>query len=133
MDGALVQLVALGVILAGAGWLAVVGAVCAFRPDLALAQLGRMGGTWAIQIGEHVLRAAAGAGLVVRADFSRVPQVFAIAGWFILLSSIAILIAPRKWHHAYSQWWAKRLPPTLVRFMAIPTFALAGAVAFAAI
>ena len=133
MDGPLLQTIALGVILVAAGWLLVVGLVCAIRPELALAKLGRMGSTWPIQIGEHGLRALAGAALVVRADYSGAPHIFSIAGWFILLSSVAILVAPRRWHQAYSQYWAMRLPPVLVRFMAVPTFILAGVVACVAL
>ncbi len=124
---------ALAVVLAAAAWLVFVGLVCAFRPDLALAQLGRMGGSWAIQIGEHALRGAAGAALILRADHSKAPEIFSFGGWFVLLSSLAILILPRAWHHAYSRYWAQKLPPVAVRIMAIPTFAAAGWLAYAAL
>lgn len=124
---------ALAIVLAAAAWLVLVGAVCAARPDLALAQLGRMGGGLAIQIGEHALRGAAGAALILRADHSKVPEIFTIGGWFVLLSSLTILILPRTWHHAYARYWAQKLPPIAVRIMAIPTFAGAGWLAYAAL
>ncbi len=124
---------ALAIVLAAAAWLVFVGLVCVVRPDLALAQLGRMGGNWAIQIGEHALRGAAGAALILRSDHSKAPEIFSVGGWFVLLSSIAILILPRAWHHTYSRYWAQKLPPFVVRIMAIPTFAVAGWLAYAAL
>lgn len=123
---------ALAAVLASAAWLFLVGTVCAVRPDLALAQLGRMGGSWTIQIGEHALRGAAGAALILRAEHSKAPEIFTVGGWFVVLSSLAILILPRAWHQTYSRYWARKLPSGAVRIMAIPTFAAAGWLAYAA-
>ena len=129
----MIQTVALVIALTGATWLAFAGLVCAFWPDRFLAQLGRMGGSWKIQIGEHAMRGMAGGALVIRADYSKAPEMFNVGGWFIMLSSVAILILPRQWHHAYARWWADRLPTGLLRVLAIPTFAAAGLLAYAAI
>ncbi len=133
LAGPVIQTIAFAIVIAAAAWLAFVGLVCAVRPKFALAQLGKMGSNWPIQIGEHGLRGLAGAALILRADHTKAPEIFTVAGWFVLLTSIAILILPRHWHHGYAQWWAGHLPAGLVRWMAAPSLLAAGLVIYAAV
>lgn len=129
---AILQSLALFVVLAAAAWLALVALLCLARPDIARAGLASMGSTLAIQFGEHGLRALAGAAMVVRADASKAPLAFEIGGWFLLASSAVILALPRRWHHAYALWWAQRIPGWAFRIAALPTLTGAGLLAYAA-
>lgn len=114
-----------------AGWLAFTGAVMAFAPEAARKALAGMGSTPAIQFGEHIPRALVGLALVVRAAHSKAPLLFEVGGWFILASSIAIMLAPRRWHNAYAVWWAQRIPAFAFRLLALPTVLVAAWLAWA--
>ncbi|WP_336985511.1 hypothetical protein [Altererythrobacter aquiaggeris] len=128
----MIQPIALGIVILGAGWLVFVAGLCLAAPERARAALGAMGSTWPVHAVEHVLRATAGAALVIRADLSKFPAAFEIAGWFMVVSSALILILPRRWHHAYAAAWAKRIPLWMYRVLAIPALVLAGALFYAA-
>lgn len=92
-----------------------------------------MGSTRAIHLGEHALRALAGVALVLRAAESKVPALFTAAGWFIVATSLLIVLAPRKWHLAYALWWAGRVPDIAWPAIAVGSFALAALLTYAAI
>ena len=126
------QAIALGIVLGAAVWLAFVGAVCIGRPAAARATLSRMGSTWPIHVGEHLLRGIVGVALVVRAPATAFSGAFALAGWFLVASSLAILLAPRRWHHAFSAWWAERIPLAAWRVVGGASIGAAGVVAWAA-
>ncbi|MFL0354930.1 hypothetical protein ACI5KX_00505 [Erythrobacter sp. GH1-10] len=127
----MIQLLAQGCILIAAGWLAWVSIVCLVAPQVARNALARFGSTAAMQFGEHIPRAVVGIALIVRAAESKAPAVFAVGGWFLLATSIAIMLAPRRWHHAYAEWWAERIPLWFYRIAAPPTVAFAGMLAYA--
>lgn len=129
----MIQLLAQGCILIAAGWLAFVSIVCLLAPERAQAALATMGGSGAIQFGEHIPRAIAGIAFVVRASESKAPDLFWIGGWFIVISSVIIMLAPRDWHHAYARWWAERIPLWFYRIAALPTLSGAAAIAYAAL
>lgn len=120
---------ALGILLVAAGWLVFVGIVAIARPAVASGALSRMGSTWPIHAGEHVLRAIVGGALVVRADVSEMPFAFSVAGWFLILSSALIVLAPRRWHHAFSAWWADRISDAGWRLVGVQSTAAAAALA----
>ena len=128
----MIQLLALGCILLAAGWLALVAMVCLVSPDRARAGLASMGSTAAIQFGEHIPRAVVGAAFVIRAAESKAAMLFSVFGWFLLGSSLIIMLAPRAWHHAYAWWWADRIPLWFYRAIALPTLFAAVAIAYAA-
>ena len=114
-------------ILMSSGWLAFVAVLCLVKPEAARAGLAAMGSTPAIHFGEHALRALAGIAMIMRADVSKAPLAFEIIGWFVVTTSILIVLLPRRWHHAYAEWWAERIPRWAYRLAALPT--LVGAVA----
>lgn len=99
-------------------WLVLVAVVMAFAPQTALAGLRAAGSTWTLQIFEHVLRGLAGLCLLGVAEGSRAPMAFSVAGGFIAVSSLVILILPRRWHHAYALACADRIPPLAMRCLA---------------
>jgi hypothetical protein len=107
-------------------WLILAGAFMAFRPKSALHILSLTASTRLINNVEQGVRLVAGVALVLRAPASKLPQAMETAGWFIILTSLVLLILPLKWHAAYACWWAKRLAPAAVRVVA-PMSAIAGA------
>ena len=129
----MIQILALAALFLAAGWLALVASVCAVRPGKAREALAAFGTTWTIQIGEQILRGLAGAALIVRAPLSKAPEVFTVAGWFVLASSVLILVLPRRWHNAYSVWWARHTPLWGFRLLALPSVVLAVTLAWSAL
>lgn len=91
-------------------FLILAGVWMAFRPAACRAILAMMGSTPLIHYGEHAVRALAGLCLVGAAAASKAPLILTVAGAFIVVSSIVIALAPRRWHAAYAAWWAERLP-----------------------
>jgi hypothetical protein len=98
----------------------------AMRPASALHVLSLTASTRSINNVEQGLRLVAGLALVLRGPASKLPQVFETAGWFVVSSSLVLLFLPLRWHSAYARWWANRLAPAAVRWIA-PMSALAGA------
>ncbi|MHA6287777.1 hypothetical protein [Maricaulis sp. CAU 1757] len=128
----MVSALSLGLVYLASLWLVGVGLLCAARPEVALRGLASMGSTRLIHFGEHALRGMAGLALVGAAAGSRHPAVFFWAGLFIVASSALIALAPRRWHHAYAVWWARRLPAWSMRLAAPLSIAAGLALAWAA-
>ena len=99
-------------------WLIAIGLIMLLRPLAALGALGQMGSTNVIHFAELGLRLMGGIVLVVAAAGSRFPASLTLIGWFVVASSIVLMLAPRPWHAAYSTWWAKRILPIMVRLIA---------------
>ena len=95
------------------------------RPDSALRLLRLTASSRTVNNVEQGLRLAAGVALLLRSPELKLPQAFELTGWFIILSSLVLLILPLQLHSAYAIWWAKRLSPLTVRLIA-PVSALAG-------
>jgi hypothetical protein len=120
------QTLALIILIAAGGWLIAVGVMMALRPRYALHVLSLTASSHRVNLSEQVPRLIAGAALVVRADASKLPQMFTVAGLFIVASSAVLLVMPLSWHSGYALWWAKRIPPVLVSALA-PFSLIAGA------
>lgn len=121
-------------VLAGAvAWLVFVAGLAAFRPQLAHQGLLAMGSTPLIHFGEHGLRALAGLTLILVAGHSRFPHTLTWTGLFIVVSSVLIALAPRRWHHAYARQCAKWLPPAVMRVLSPLPLVLAGLLIWAVI
>lgn len=107
-------------------WLIGLGGLMALAPRRALAALAAMGGTTRVHFGEMAVRILAGAALVVASGGSRFPQALWLIGAFLIVSAVVLMLLPRRWHSAYSRWWAARIPVWGVRVVA-PTSVLIGA------
>ncbi|HEV7226945.1 hypothetical protein [Brevundimonas sp.] len=108
-------------------WMIGLGVLMAVAPRRALAALAAMGGTARVHFGEMGLRLIAGAALMVVSGASRFPQALWLIGAFLIVSAVVLMLLPRRWHSAYSRWWAARIPVWAVRVVA-PTSVLIGAV-----
>lgn len=114
------------VILAGL-WLIGLGVWMLARPHQALGVLKRMGGSAAIHWGEMSVRILAGIALILASEAARHPVALTVIGAFLIVSTLVILIAPRRWHSAFSTWWAARIPAAAVRFIAPLSWAMGAA------
>lgn len=121
----LAEIARYGVIASGL-WLILVAAWMLARPAACRAVLAKMGSTSLIHYGEHAVRALAGLCLIGAAAASKAPLILTVAGGFIVISSIVIALAPRRWHAAYAVWWADRLPLWTYRTLA-PVSLIGGA------
>lgn len=118
------QIALVGVIAAGS-WLICVGAFMVLRPQSALNVLRLTASTRTVNNVEQGLRLLAGLALLLHSPASKLPQTFEIAGWFVFLSSLVLLVLPLSWHSAYAIWWANHLTTSTVRLIA-PLSVLAG-------
>jgi hypothetical protein len=113
-----VQTLALIILIAAGGWLVAVGLLMALRPHRALHILSLTATSHRVNLSEQVPRMIAGLAMVVRAEASKLPVLFEVAGGFIAASSVALMIIPLAWHNGYAVWWATRIPPLAVRAIA---------------
>ena len=113
------------VAIAAGVWLIGLGVWMALFPDRALSALAAMGGSPLIHFGEMIIRCLIGGALVGASPASRCPQLIALIGWFLIASALVLMALPRRWHAAYSTWWAARIPRAAIRLIA-PASVLGG-------
>lgn len=123
---------ALLVIVASGGWLIAVAVLMAFQPRRFLHLLSLTASSWRVNIIEQGLRLIAGIALVVRADASKVPLLFNVGGWFVVASSIILLMVPLRLHAGYAIWWSRKLTDRSVQAIAPVSCAFGGALIYAA-
>lgn len=92
-----------------------IGAFMLFMPRRALGVLAAMGGTPLIHFGEMAVRGLIGGALIVAGPSSRFSVVLPLIGGFLVVSALILALLPRRWHSAYSRWWADRIPPWAFR------------------
>ena len=114
-------------------WLIAVGLLMGARPRTALRYLGKMASTNTINYTEITLRLIGGLALWQAAPISRFPEVFKLFGLFVVVSSLVLYFIPRRWHATYAVWWAERLPPPVVRGMAVFSLAFGGLLIYAVV
>ncbi len=124
---------ALTVIAASGVWLIAVACLMAFRPTRFLHLLSLTASSWRINLAEQGLRLVAGFALIVRADASKLPLLFEVGSWFIVGSSVVLLLMPLRWHAGYAIWWSRKLTTRSVRAIAPVSGALGAALIYAAV
>lgn len=112
-------------------WLIALSVFMLLAPRWALKALAAMGSTPAIHFGEMSLRLAAGAALIAAAAGSRFPEAIGLIGGFLIVSALVLMALPRRWHAAYSTWWAARIPSLAVRLIAPISIVAGGALIWA--
>ncbi len=114
-------------------WLIAVSVFMLAAPQTALRYLGKMASTDLINYSELTLRLIAGLALWRYAEFSKAPEILRVAGIFFVITSIILIVVPRKWHAAYAVWWSKKLSPAMVRLSAPFSLAAGGLLIYAVI
>jgi uncharacterized membrane protein YfcA len=88
-----------------------VGFLMLFKPEKARAILRKAGSTNFINYAEITIRLIPAIGLILSAEYSKFPEIFKIAGWFMLCTSLVLYFLPRKLHHNFSLKAADILKP----------------------
>lgn len=107
-----------------------VGFLMLLAPKKAREILKKAGSTPLINYGELTIRMIPAAGLILYADFSNFPEFFKLLGWFMLATSVILLMVPRKYHHGYALWCATFLNPALIRIIAPFSMLFGGVILF---
>lgn len=81
---------------------------------------------------EQSLRLIAGLGFVFFSPQMRFHTVFQVFGWLIVLTTIALVLVPWRWHHRFGKW---AIPFAIghIKLYALGAFALGAFVLFAAL
>lgn len=96
-------------------WLIGLSLWAMLKPKSALYGLSKMGSTNLINYTELGLRFFVGLGFIGGAGLFKLPQASMIFGWFLVITSIILMLIPRGWHSAYSVYWSEKLTPLSVR------------------
>ena len=99
-----------------------VGLMMLLAPERARQILRKAGSTDFINYAEITIRMIPATALILAADIAKYPEVFKIAGWFMLCTSWVLYFVPRKIHHQFSTRAADFLKPFY--FQLISPFAL---------
>jgi len=100
-------------LLAGAAFVA---------PDRARRFLFQFASTARAHFWELGLRALAGAAFVLQAPAMRYPTLFTTFGWLLVGTTLVLLVAPWRWHHAFAQ---RTLPPVTKQMLPLGLVSLA--------
>ena len=126
------DIAALIVIVTSGAWLIAVALLMALQPNRFLHLLSLTASSWRVNLTEQGLRLVAGAALVIRADVSKLPMLFQVGGWFVVASSVVLLLMPLRLHAAYAIWWSRKLTLGAVRAIAPVSGAFGAALVYAA-
>ncbi|MDP3469850.1 MAG: hypothetical protein Q8S11_16025 [Daejeonella sp.] len=87
------------------------GLLMLFKPQKARVILRKAGSTNFINYAEITIRLIPAIGLILSAEYSKFPDIFKIAGWFMLCTSLVLYFVPRHLHHNFSLKAADILKP----------------------
>ena len=114
-------------ILCGFGiFLVAVSIFALARPRLAIGLIGKFASTPLIHFSELAFRAVIGAAFIVGADQTPFERALTVFGVVMLVSAIALMAMPRRWHSAYADFWSRRMPVAAI-YVAAPVTLLGGA------
>jgi len=115
-------LIAKYIILLFALFILSVGFLMLYDPNKARHILRKAGSTPLINYTELSLRMVPAFSMVMYAEYAHFPLFFSLLGYFMIATSVILMIIPRQWHHQYALQCAEILQPMYVRFMSIPSF-----------
>ncbi len=104
-------------------YIVLAGFVMLLKPVKAREILRKAGSTNFINYAEISVRMLVSAAFIVYSEHAKYPDIFNIAGWFMLITSFILYLVPRKMHHSFSLKSAEILKP--VYFQIISPFAFA--------
>jgi hypothetical protein len=109
------------------------GLIMLFTPKRARRILQKAGSTNFINYAEITIRMIPAVGLILAADISRYPEVFKIAGWFMLFTSFVLYFVPRRIHHNFSLKAAAILKPFYFQLISPIAFIIGVAIIYSVI
>lgn len=115
--------VSLGLILAAAGYLILLGGSALLRPKLAERFLGGFATTPRLHFTELALRIVVGTAFVLAAPRVAAGPVIAGLGWMLIGTSLVLAVIPWRLHQRFAQW---SVPQALAYLPVIGVASLAG-------
>ena len=94
------------------------GFLMLFQPQKVRSILRKAGSTSFINYAELSIRMIPGIAFIIYAENSKFPIAFELIGWFILISSLILMIIPRKLHHQFSTSSADLIKPLYFQLIA---------------
>ncbi len=91
------------------------------NPRDAKALLRKAGSNALINYGQITLRLLPAIALVIYAIYAKLPKLFFVFGWFMILTSFVLYLVPMKWHHDFAVKSSHKISCTQVRWF--PPFA----------
>jgi uncharacterized membrane protein YfcA len=107
-----------------------VGLIMLLSPQKAREILRKAGSTVFINYAEITIRMIPAAALILSADISKYPEIFKIAGWFILATSLVLYFVPRQMHHNFSLKAAEILRPLYFQLISPLAFLIGAAIIY---
>ena len=95
----------------------VAGIIMFLKPETVRNTIRKAGSTRFINFAELLTRMIPGFAFVLYAPYFHYPIIFKMIGYFVIFSSITILLIPRKIHHGFSNQCAEILKPTYLKFI----------------
>lgn len=108
----MIDLLASAVIVAAGLYLIALGVGCFVQPNAAAAFLLGFAGSAFVHYRELALRLLVGAALVAKAAALPYPPLFNAFGWVLIVTSIAMVVVPWRWHRQFAQ----RAVPCALRY-----------------
>ncbi|NNE03051.1 MAG: hypothetical protein HKN52_07785 [Eudoraea sp.] len=99
-------------------FLITVGFLMLLAPKKAREIIKKAGSTPLINFGELTIRMIPAIAMIAYASLSKYPEFFKLLGWFMVITSVLLLLIPRKYHHSYALWCASFLTPIYIRSIA---------------
>lgn len=112
-------------------FLITVGVLMLLTPNRIWKVLNKAASSPLIHFGELSIRLIPAIGLILYASHSKFPDILLILGWFMLATSIILMLLPRAWHYTYAQKCATILSPYTIRLIAPLSFAFGGFILYA--
>ncbi|NNE26167.1 MAG: hypothetical protein HKN09_04940 [Saprospiraceae bacterium] len=110
-----------------------VGILMLLRPSHARAILAKAASTPLINYMELTIRMIPAAALVMVSDISKFPEITTLLGWFMLGTSVILMLMPRAFHHGYALYCADILTPPRMRLVSPLSFIFGGLIIYTVI
>lgn len=128
-----IDAVAAGIVLLFGLFIIAVGFLQLFFPKKALEYLTKAGSNRKIHVTELLLRLVPAAAMVVHARNSPLTSLLLPLGYFMIATSLVLLLIPYRKHHQYALWCARWLPVPRMRLLCLPSFIFGGTLLYAAL
>jgi uncharacterized membrane protein YfcA len=108
----------------------VAGFIMLFNPKRARIIVRKFASTNFINYTEITIRLIVGIALILYSDFCKIPEIFKILGWFMLITALILYFVPRKLHYKFSTRSADIIKPLYFRLISPFAFAFGGLIIY---